>query len=54
MSLISVLIAIVAIPMASGPSGVTIYKLDKRYHGYTLYSSRQTEAADLIERLMRK
>ncbi|MCD6505536.1 hypothetical protein J7M22_02810 [Candidatus Poribacteria bacterium] len=51
--MISVLIAIAAIPMASGPNGVTIYKPDKGYR-YMLYSSWQTEPADLIERLMKK
>lgn len=30
-------------------SGVTIYKPDKCYHGYTLYSSRHTEVANLID-----
>lgn len=30
-------------------SGVTIYKPDKCYRGYTLYSSRQTEVANLID-----
>jgi len=32
-----------------GESGVTIYKPDKCYRGYTLYSSRQTEVANLID-----
>lgn len=30
-------------------SGITIYKSEKCYHGYTLYSSRQTEVANLID-----
>jgi hypothetical protein len=30
-------------------SGVTIYKPEKCYQGYTLYSSRQTEVANLID-----
>jgi len=32
-----------------GKSGVTIYKQEKCYHSYTLYSSRQTEEANLID-----
>jgi len=32
-----------------GRSGVTIYKPEKCYQSYTLYSSRQTEAAHLID-----
>ncbi len=34
---------------ADEPSGVTIKKLDKCDHSYTLYSSRQTEVAHLID-----
>jgi len=33
----------------SGQSGVTIYKPEKCYQSYTLYSSRQTEKAHLID-----
>lgn len=43
------MIAVVTIPTMSGSSGVTIYKPDKCYNGYTLYSSRQTEVANLID-----
>lgn len=47
MSLMSVLIMGVVISI--GVDGVTIYKPEKCYNGYTLYSSRQTEVANLID-----
>lgn len=35
--------------MAEMKTGVTVYNPDKFYHGYTLYSSRQIEVANLID-----